>query len=90
MIALMLLALVGCGNPVEDCNATTHDCCSEDAQCAAYFDDFPFCTGSRKSDGRGTCSLCAGDADCPSGQTCELADFSGTDVMYEDYYTCFE
>jgi hypothetical protein len=73
--SLALLMVIGCGgNPVEDCdNFPRTDCCTENAQCADFYDDplFSICSRPNQEDG-GVCSECGRDADCKAGWSCQV------------------
>ena len=61
----ILLVLIGCGNPVENCSKPGTDCCENAAQCEAVFGEVaPFC-------GPGAhCTECLIDQHCPTDLVC--------------------
>lgn len=64
---MLILLLTGGCNPVVNCpNRPDSDCCATDEQCAAAYDDRPFCHGAELAVG-GTCSECELDDDCAGG-----------------------
>lgn len=70
--ALILSLLIACGNPIDSCDATAHDCCSADADCLDYFGpSFAYCrTDGPFEPDAGICTECRHDTDCRAGERC--------------------
>lgn len=73
LVVVVVVGLVGCGNPVDTCdNFPRTDCCREHGDCFEFYGpEFPICSRPEQ-DGGGICSECARDFDCKASQVCQV------------------
>jgi hypothetical protein len=68
-VAVLLVLLVLACDPVLDCDDPRIDCCTNDRQCEAVYEEIaPFCENPGRA--TGVCVECRDRGDCDRGEEC--------------------